>query len=392
MLQERNSQIIFKAIILPPVEGEVRKYKDGDYKFVDGHWQKIKQQEETKNNEPKIELYEKPDMEYPVYKVTIGDAEYFIQRYEEVNSPATWTKVNKDERGTWQAELMGTGPGYKYAKYLGDTKQEAVKNLILEHNEKTSLQDFPDYYNEKIEKEILTYIGLENEINIEKEKSQQYPKGYRLFAEAFEKEILENKTTPVKLMVDLLGGIKDPNIKIKYFTIKRSQKGCRLYLETNKFTHSREIDLVNKNLESGLIDTINVDEKSPGIAHKMFIHCINTSIKFKLNNFKIEAGGDYSSKINPKKEQKLNGYEHWGKLGFEIDSRFEGNYNLFKSTLKGTKYENCKGILDLYAEEGGYDFWVKNGFSIRMKFDFKDKKQLAILNEYNNNYIKKYGL
>jgi hypothetical protein len=26
---------------LPPVEGEVHKYKDGDYKFINGKWKKL---------------------------------------------------------------------------------------------------------------------------------------------------------------------------------------------------------------------------------------------------------------------------------------------------------------------------------------------------------------
>lgn len=30
---------------LPPVEGEIRKYKDGKYKFIDGHWKKLKQED-----------------------------------------------------------------------------------------------------------------------------------------------------------------------------------------------------------------------------------------------------------------------------------------------------------------------------------------------------------
>jgi hypothetical protein len=30
---------------LSPVEGEVRKYKDGDYKFTSGKWEKLKQEE-----------------------------------------------------------------------------------------------------------------------------------------------------------------------------------------------------------------------------------------------------------------------------------------------------------------------------------------------------------
>ena len=30
-----------------PIEGEIREYKDGSYKFIAGHWKKIKPQEET---------------------------------------------------------------------------------------------------------------------------------------------------------------------------------------------------------------------------------------------------------------------------------------------------------------------------------------------------------
>jgi len=38
---------------LPPVEGEIRHYKDGDYKFIQGKWKKVKQQEETKKEDKK---------------------------------------------------------------------------------------------------------------------------------------------------------------------------------------------------------------------------------------------------------------------------------------------------------------------------------------------------
>jgi hypothetical protein len=30
-----------------PIEGEIREYKDGSYKFIAGHWKKIKPQEEV---------------------------------------------------------------------------------------------------------------------------------------------------------------------------------------------------------------------------------------------------------------------------------------------------------------------------------------------------------
>jgi hypothetical protein len=36
---------------LPPVEGEIRHYKDGDYKFTQGKWKKVKQQEEVKKED-----------------------------------------------------------------------------------------------------------------------------------------------------------------------------------------------------------------------------------------------------------------------------------------------------------------------------------------------------
>lgn len=40
---------------LPPIEGEVRKYKDGDYKFTSGKWKKLKQGEEKAEEDKKEE-------------------------------------------------------------------------------------------------------------------------------------------------------------------------------------------------------------------------------------------------------------------------------------------------------------------------------------------------
>lgn len=39
---------------LPPVEGEVRKYKDGDYKFTNGKWKKLKQEENKQEENKKV--------------------------------------------------------------------------------------------------------------------------------------------------------------------------------------------------------------------------------------------------------------------------------------------------------------------------------------------------
>ena len=65
-----NNNIInsFEKAVLPPKEGEVRKYKDGDYKFSGGHWKKVKQSEEKKVEKKKtsienIKKYGKEDYE-----------------------------------------------------------------------------------------------------------------------------------------------------------------------------------------------------------------------------------------------------------------------------------------------------------------------------------------
>ena len=52
----QNIENSFEKAVLPPKEGEVRKYKDGDYKFSSGHWKKVKQSEEKKvENKSEVE-------------------------------------------------------------------------------------------------------------------------------------------------------------------------------------------------------------------------------------------------------------------------------------------------------------------------------------------------
>lgn len=253
------------------------------------------------------------------------------------------------------------------------------------------LQEFPDYYNKEIDNKLWEILNSdkENIKNYKKLLESLYKNGFKF-------------NNPIKFIIDLLGGIKSKNIKINYFDILKSNHSnldsFTFQFETNKFKHSRTIDFKNKILKKGLIDTVNVEEKEKGIGHKMFISLINFAKNNGFQSFKIHAGGDFNTKIDEKISARLNGYEHWGKLGFELDKKTEGmrrgetQLDSFKRYLKGSEYENCEGILELYSKPGGYDFWVKNGDSINMIFDFNNKKQLNILNKYNNDYIKKYGL
>jgi len=128
-----NLKIFSKAEI--PKEGEIREYKDGDYRFTEGHWKKIKKEEEEKkekqikNKEPIVELFEKSDMEYPVYKVTIGDKEYFIQRSDEMNSGYSWYEVEKYKEKDWHLKKYEESGR---EKWLGFDQKEAIETLKRE--------------------------------------------------------------------------------------------------------------------------------------------------------------------------------------------------------------------------------------------------------------------
>lgn len=118
---------------LQPFEGEKRQYKDGLYIFTQGHWKKQNNNIEQKQNsgEIKAELYDKPDMEYPVYKVVINNKDYFIQRSDDMNSGSSWYRVYGNKEEGWHIGKTGNGREER----LGDNKQEAIKDLIADYGE-----------------------------------------------------------------------------------------------------------------------------------------------------------------------------------------------------------------------------------------------------------------
>jgi hypothetical protein len=134
-LQNRASYNILQSFEkgLQPFEGEVKQFKDGIYKFINGHWKKQNnnKEKEQESGEIKAELYDKPDMEYPVYKVTINNKDYFIQRSDDMNSGSSWYRVYGNKEEKWHVGKTRTGREER----LGDTKQEAIKDLITDYGE-----------------------------------------------------------------------------------------------------------------------------------------------------------------------------------------------------------------------------------------------------------------
>lgn len=77
---------------------------------------------------PKAKIFERPEMEHPIYEVAIGDKKFYIQRSEGMNPGDTaWYEVVKDKNGRgWKAAsgvegVMDFGIGY--------TKKEAIDHL-----------------------------------------------------------------------------------------------------------------------------------------------------------------------------------------------------------------------------------------------------------------------
>lgn len=433
MLKQLNSLNIIKSILLPPVEGEIRHYKDGDYKFINNHWQKIKKEDkllqsnfiseklDTITNEKISKKYNLPEGLNEDDLMRSGDLNRLdlINRFRDIlflNSTDFSNTFNKEEFNILLLNnnnilkfLYGIGSRFNmedikfflqggkqnYTKeeleqYEGLKKNYGIEGYIPSPNtlkklfkpESTDLKDFPDYYDKKIDKELWNFIDKDsiNKINYTKLLDSFYKNNF-------------NPQNPIKFLVDLLGGIKSKNIKIKGFDIyKSSSNNFKVELKTDKFRHVREIDFNKKILKAGLIDTVDVEKKEKGIGHKMFISLIKFAKDNNFEKFEIHAGGDYSTKTSSHLNQKMNGYEHWGKIGFDINKDIP-EYLQFKNLIKNNpNFKDCEGILDLYSKEGGYDFWVKNGFPIEMNFDFNNKKQLDILIKYNNEYIKKFGL
>jgi hypothetical protein len=75
---------------LPPVEGEVRKYKDGDYKFINGKWKKIKQEQKIGDNKER----------------EIVNIEEISEQIKDFNA-----EQMEDLIGTWLARRYDPGPG-----------------------------------------------------------------------------------------------------------------------------------------------------------------------------------------------------------------------------------------------------------------------------------------
>lgn len=77
-----------------------------------------------------VKLFEKPDMENPVHKVTINGVDHFIQRANGSSpSDIAWFEVKKDDRGAW-ADVNKQGlHSSPMQSNIGYTKQEAIDHL-----------------------------------------------------------------------------------------------------------------------------------------------------------------------------------------------------------------------------------------------------------------------
>lgn len=151
-----------------PREGEIRHWKDGTYKFEQGHWKKQNnkiEQKKEESGEIKAELYDKPDMEYPVYKVTINKKDYFIQRSDEMNSGSSWYGVEKTGN-SWS--IIRTNN--KREEWLGETKKEAIDMLIHIYGEKEIIYNKGDKFNYKYNNKNYKVEIIEDEKNLVKVK------------------------------------------------------------------------------------------------------------------------------------------------------------------------------------------------------------------------------
>lgn len=76
-----------------------------------------------------VKLFARPEMEYPVYQVTIEGHAYYIQRMDEMNSGSFWNEVFPDplHPGLWM------GRGGDTPQLIGFTKKEAIELLKARH-------------------------------------------------------------------------------------------------------------------------------------------------------------------------------------------------------------------------------------------------------------------
>jgi hypothetical protein len=75
-------------------------------------------------------IYDRPAMEYPIYKVEIGDKKYFIQRMDEMNSGSAWYQVRK-KKGYWSVINDSKSKSGHNDGFLAFTKADAIKRLEM---------------------------------------------------------------------------------------------------------------------------------------------------------------------------------------------------------------------------------------------------------------------
>lgn len=172
----------FKGSDNPKAKEVVRKIEDF-----------INDRESTQSTTPTLKatvsLFERPDLENPVYKVKIGDKEFFVQKQEGMNpSDTAWYQVVKRKDGFWHPPK---GPaGVMQEGWLGYTRQEAISNLLKQEGGEqiilgTSDEDIDDIYNQfnkrknkprvRFSKEQwLAQLSDEEQKRYEKEQSYQY--------------------------------------------------------------------------------------------------------------------------------------------------------------------------------------------------------------------------
>lgn len=64
-----------------------------------------------------VKVFDRPSMEYPVYRVQADNEEFFIQRVETNHYPE------------WH-EVLKVGEAWELVRFLGFTKQEAINTLL----------------------------------------------------------------------------------------------------------------------------------------------------------------------------------------------------------------------------------------------------------------------
>jgi len=89
---------------------------------------KIQERLENKGEkENKPVLFDRPEMQSPVWKVNINGKDYFIQSYELPGGSSAWQEVTGDKKKGWTP--VKHHAVYPFEENIGDTKQEAIDFL-----------------------------------------------------------------------------------------------------------------------------------------------------------------------------------------------------------------------------------------------------------------------